>query len=297
MGATLIARDGDRRPPLTIRGPSAEGLHGIRYRLPVASAQVKSAVLLAGLYADSETIIEEREPTRDHTERLLSAMGVDLRREGPALQLRPPGNLAPLDIEVPGDFSTAAFWLVAAAAHPEGEITLSNVGINPTRTGLLDALAIMGVDIDVGERRRAGEEPVADLRVASSRLHGVDISGELVVHMMDELPAFAVAAALAEGETTVRDAAELRVKESDRIAAIVRQLSKLGVDCSEREDGFVIRGGRPLRGAAVSGSGDHRLTMALAVAGLLAEGDTTIEDDASVSVSYPGFWEDIERLS
>jgi 3-phosphoshikimate 1-carboxyvinyltransferase len=294
MGAHVLGRQHDRLPPLTIRGGA---LHGIRYRQPVASAQVKSAVLLAGLFADGETVVEEPGPSRDHTERMLTAMGADVRREGPAVSVRPVDALSAIDIEVPGDISSAAYWLVAAAAHPDAEVALPNVGINPTRTGLLDALAMMGVSLDVGEERMAGEEPVADLAVRSSRLHGIEAGGELVLRMMDELPVLAVAAALAEGETVVRDAQELRVKESDRIASLARELRKLGVAIEERDDGFAVQGGRPMRGARVSGSGDHRLTMALAVAGLLAEGETIIEDGESVAVSYPGFWTDIAAVT
>jgi len=299
MGAQLLARQNDRLPPLTVRGPSPEGLHGIRYRQPVASAQVKSAVLLAGLFADGETVVEEPGPSRDHTERMLTAMGADVRREGPAVSVRPVDALASIDIEVPGDISSAAYWLVAAAAHPDAEVILPNVGVNPTRTGLLDALAMMGASLDVGEERMAGEEPVADLAVRSSHLRGIEAGGDLVLRMMDELPVLAVAAAFAEGETVVRDAQELRVKESDRIASLTRELSKLGVAIEERDDGFAVRGpsAEGLRGARVSGGGDHRLTMALAVAGLLAEGDTTIEDGGSVAVSYPGFWTDIAAVA
>ncbi len=294
MGAQLIARDNDRLPPLTIRGGN---LHSIRYRLPVASAQVKSAVLLAGLFAEGETIVEEPAPTRDHTERMLRAMGVDVRREGPAVQLEPPDTLAPIDLRVPGDISSAAFWIAAAVAHPDAELLLTNVGINPTRTGLLDALNSMGANIDIREERMAGEEPVADLCVRSSELHGVDIGGETALRMMDEFPAFGLAAARARGQTTVRDAEELRVKESDRIAALCTQLRALGVEIEERPDGFVVEGGKTLRGARVTDSGDHRMTMTLAVAGLLAEGQTTVQDGDAVGVSYPAFWRDLESIA
>ena len=295
MGAQLFARDGDRRAPLAIRGGS---LRGIRYRLPVASAQVKSAVLLAGLFAEGEVVVEEPLPTRDHTERLLRAMGADLQREGPGIRLMPPPSLSPCELEVPGDVSAAAFWLVAGAVHPEAEIVLTKVGVNPTRTGLLDALSMMGASIDIGEERMVGEEPVADITVRSSRLRGVELGGDLIPRLIDELPALAVAAAFAEGRTVVRDAGELRVKESDRIAALVRELGRLGVQIEERPDGFVIEGTRPgeLRGTHVNGGGDHRLTMALAVAGLLAEGDTIVEDEEAVAVSYPGFWEELELI-
>ena len=292
MGARLEARAGDRLPPLTIHGGS---LHGIRYRLPVASAQVKSAVLLAGLFAEGETFVEEPVPTRDHTERLLHAMGADLRREGPGVRLAPPAQLDPFDLDVPGDISSAAFWIVAAAAHPDAELHLPGVGVNPTRTGLLDALAMMGAKVDVGEERMAGDEPVADLTVRSAALRGIEIDGELVPRLIDELPVLAVAAAVAQGTTVVRDAAELRVKESDRIATIVAELAKLGVAIEERPDGFEIEGGG-LRGAAVAGHGDHRLAMALAVAGMLAGGETRLADDEAVTVSYPGFWRAAEQL-
>jgi 3-phosphoshikimate 1-carboxyvinyltransferase len=294
MGAHMDAHDDDRLPPLTIRGGN---LHGIRYKLPVASAQVKSAVLLAGLFADGETVVEEPAPARDHTERMLSAMGVDIRREGPAVQLTPPDSLAPLDLRVPGDISSAAFWIAAAAAHPDAEVHLTNVGINPTRTGLLDALRKMGASIDVLEERHVGEEPVADLVVRSSQLHGVEVNGETALRMMDEFPAFGVAAARAHGSTVVRDAEELRVKESDRIAALCAQLRALGAVIEERPDGFVIEGDGALRGAAVTGSGDHRMTMALAVAGLLAEGETVVEDGNAVGVSYPAFWHDLASIA
>jgi len=294
MGATLSARDNDTHLPLTIDGGV---LRGIRYKLPVASAQVKSAVLLAGLFAEGETVVEEPLPSRDHTERLLRSMGVQLEREGPGIKLKPPAGLVPLDLEVPADLSTAAFWLIAAAAHPDAEITLPKVGVNPTRTGVIDILREMGASVDVGEERMVGEEPVADLHVTSAQLRGVEIGGELVLRAMDEMPAVAVAAALAEGRTVVADAEELRVKETDRIAAIVSQLAALGVAIEERPDGLLIEGGRPLTGARVTGTGDHRLTMALAIAGLLADGETEIEDEDSVNISYPAFWDDIHGVA
>lgn len=294
MGAQLLARDNDRLPPLAIRGG---GLKGIHYRLPVASAQVKSAVLLAGLFAEGETVVEEPFASRDHTERLLRAMGVDLKREGPGVRLAPPTTLSPLDLEVPGDVSSAAFWLVAGSIHPDAEIVLPKVNVNPTRSGLLDVLSMMGAKIDIGEQRIVGEEPVADITVRSARLQGVEVGGELIPRLLDELPVLAVAATFAEGRTVVRDAAELRVKESDRIAALVRELSRMGAQIEEKQDGFIIEGGGGLRGGEVDGRGDHRLTMALAVAGLVADGETFVEDEESVSVSYPGFWQDLEQVA
>jgi len=295
MAAQVEARAGGCYPPLAIRGGQ---LRGIRYRLPVASAQVKSAVLLAGLYAEGETIVEEPAPARDHTERMLRAMGVDLRREGPGIRLRPPdAPLRPVDLEVPGDLSSAAFWLVGACIHPDAELSLVNVGMNQTRTGLLDVLSMMGAEVYAGEERTVGEEPVADISVRSSRLSGVEVAGDLVPRLIDELPALAVAAVFAEGETAVRDAGELRVKESDRIAALVAQLGRMGARIEERSDGFVVHGGASLRGAPVDGGGDHRLTMALAIAGLVAEGETVVADPESVAVSYPTFWSDLDRVS
>ena len=294
MGAQLSARDGDRLPPLAIRGGS---LRGIRYRLPVASAQVKSAVLLAGLFAEGETVVEEPMPTRDHTERLLQAMGADVRREGPAVRLTPPNALSAVDVEVPGDISAAAFWLIAGAAHPDAELSLPKVGVNPTRAGILDVLCKMGTSIDIGEQRMVGGEPVADIVVRSSRLRGVEIGGDLIPRLIDELPALAVAATVAEGRTVVRDAAELRVKETDRIAALTHELRRMGVAIEEQPDGFIIEGGHEPRGARVSGSGDHRLTMALAIAGLLAGEETTVEDGDSVAISYPGFWGALEDIA
>jgi 3-phosphoshikimate 1-carboxyvinyltransferase len=220
-----------------------------------------------------------------------------VRREGPAVQLTPPQALAPVDLRVPGDISSAAFWIAAAVAHPDADVLLTGVGVNPTRTGILDALRSMGASIELLEERSVGEEPVADICVRSSDLHGVEVGGETALRMMDEFPAFAVAAACARGTTVVRDARELRVKESDRIATLCAQLRALGVAIEERPDGFTIQGGNTIRGARVSGSGDHRMTMALAVAGLLADGETTVQDGDAVGVSYPAFWRDLQDLA
>jgi 3-phosphoshikimate 1-carboxyvinyltransferase len=228
---------------------------------------------------------------------MLRAMGTDLEREGPGIRLRPPAELRPLDLAVAGDISSAAFWLVAACVHGDAELHLANVGVNPTRSGLLDVLSMMGATIYVGEERTIGEEPVADITVRSSRLSGTEVGGDLIPRLIDELPALAVAAAFAEGATVVRDAGELRLKESDRIDALVRQLGALGAQIEERPDGFIVQGGAGLRGAAVDGGSDHRLTMALAIAGLVAEGETVIADPEAVAVSYPGFWNDLERVS
>jgi 3-phosphoshikimate 1-carboxyvinyltransferase len=223
-------------------------------------------------------------------------MGVDVRREGPAVSVHGIERLSPIDIDVPGDFSSAAFWMVAAAAHPDADVVLTGVGVNQTRTGLLDVLREMGAEVDVLDERSIGEEPVADLRVRSAPLRGIEVAGETAVRMMDELPVFAVAAAAARGPTVVRDAEELRVKESDRIAAIATQMRALGVEIEERPDGFVIEGGKAMRGTPVEAGGDHRMAMALAVAGLLADGATTIKDGDAVDISYPAFWHDLQKI-
>lgn len=293
MGAYLDGRDGGRFAPLSIRGG---GLHGIRYALPIASAQVKSCVLLAALFAEGETVVEEPESTRDHTERMLSAMGARIGREGPAIRIVPGARLQPLSMRVPNDISAAAFWMVAAAVHPDAELRLTGVGINSTRAGVIDALRTMGADLALEEERVVAGEPVADIVVRSSRLNGTVISGPTVLSAMDEVPALAVAAACADGTTEIRDAAELRVKESDRVRSVVSQLTALGVRIEERPDGMVVHGGG-LRGGEATAFGDHRLAMALAVAGLVSDDGVTVNEAECVSVSYPDFWTEIERLS
>jgi 3-phosphoshikimate 1-carboxyvinyltransferase len=294
MGATILGRDGGRLPPLAIQGGT---LRGIDYNLPVASAQVKSALLLAGLYAGEPTTLHVPGPARDHTERMLRAMGAEMAAwpeamhgpGGQGLRLSPAAALAPLDLEVPGDFSSAAFFLVAATLVPGSEVILEGVGTNPTRTGLLDLLRAMGAEIEVLEEGSAGGEPVAGLRVRSAPLKGVEVGGDLVVRAIDELPILAVAATQARGETLVRDAAELRVKETDRVATTVQELRRLGAAIEARPDGFLVGGPTRLRGAAVDSHGDHRLAMALVVAGLVAEGATVVEDCACIADSFPGF--------
>jgi 3-phosphoshikimate 1-carboxyvinyltransferase len=277
------------------------GLRAIHYRSPVASAQVKSAILLAGLYAEGTTVVEERSAqggSRDHTERMLSAMGADVRREGGAVSVaRPPGGLRPLDIAVPGDVSSAAFWIALAVAHPDAELRLTGVGVNPTRTGLIDALREMGADIEVEEERASGGEPVADIVARSSRLRGATFGGDLIPRMIDEIPALAVAAVFAEGRTEIRDAAELRVKESDRVATVASELRKLGARVEELADGMIIEGTGALSGAAVDSHGDHRLAMALGVAGLLASGETAVAGAEAANVSYRDFWDHVHAVA
>ncbi len=294
MGAQIDGRDGGRLAPLAIRGG---GLHGIRYRMPVASAQVKSSVLLAGLFADGETIVEEPEQTRDHTERMLAAMGARIGREGPAVRLIPGGPLAPLSMRVPNDISAAAFWMVAASVHPDAEVHLTGVGMNPTRMGIIDVLRAMGADLSIDEERQVAGEPVADIVVRSARLRGTRVDGDLIPRLIDEVPALAVAAAFADGTTEIAGAAELRVKESDRVATTVSELAALGVAISEREDGMVIEGGSGVGGGRVRSFDDHRLAMALAAAALAGSGDVHIAGAEAVAISYPTFWQHLHELS
>jgi 3-phosphoshikimate 1-carboxyvinyltransferase len=294
MGARIDGRDGGRLAPLTIRGGS---LHGIRYPMPVASAQVKSAILLAGLCADGDTVVQEEEATRDHTERMLDAMGADIGREGLAVRLTPGRPLRALSMRVPNDISAAAFWMVAATVHPDAEVRLTGIGMNPTRTGIIDALGAMGADLDVEEERVVAGEPVADVVVRSSRLTATDVGGEMLLRLIDEAPALAVAAAFAAGTTHIRDAAELRVKESDRIATTVAELARLGVAICEDADGMTVDGGQPIVGGDVHSHGDHRLAMALAAAALAGTGDVRIAGADAVAVSYPRFWDDLEQLA
>lgn len=292
MGAHIHARKGDTLAPIVIKGGN---LSGIVYESPVASAQVKSALLLAGLYAEGETVVREPARSRDHTERMLAAMGAPLEPDGSAVRVRPAARLAPLSLRVPGDISSAAPWLVLGACHPDAEILVQGVNTNPTRTGILDILSAMGADIEVLEERAAGGEPVADILVRSSRLAGTIVSGSLVPRAIDELPLVALLACFAEGETVVKDAAELRAKESDRVEAVVHVLGRLGARVSGRPDGFVVHGPvAGLRGGRVDAGGDHRVGMLAAIAGALAEGETRIDNDA-VGVSYPAFFEDLAR--
>jgi 3-phosphoshikimate 1-carboxyvinyltransferase len=307
MGASIDG--GARRAAPLILGarPPSQPLTGIDYTLPVASAQVKSALLLAALSAGSPTTLREPGPSRDHTERMLTAMGVSLETwiapddslsSGLAYftRLTPPQrqnpstfNLKPLNLYLPCDFSSAAFLIVAALITPGSEITIQGVGLNPTRTGLLDALQEMGADIDILPGPDQGGEPFGDLVVRSSPLHACEVTGDLVVRMIDEFPVFAVAAAYAEGDTLVSEAEELRYKESDRIGALCAELSRLGVKIDETQDGFIVRGGRPLNGGEVNPHGDHRLAMALVVAGLAARGRVHVQEAEIIGESFPEF--------
>ncbi len=272
--------------PLVIR--PVDGLRGIDYEMPVASAQVKSCLLLAGLYADGETWVTEPAPTRDHTERMLRGFGYEVMEEGPRRGLRGGGSLTACDIDVPSDISSAAFFLVGASIAEGSELTLRHVGMNPTRDGVINILRRMGADIVVSNEREVGGEPVADLRVRSARLKGIRIPKDQVPLAIDEFPALFVAAACAEGETVLTGAEELRVKESDRIQVMADGLQALGVQADPTPDGIVIQGGS-LSGGRVDSHGDHRIAMAFAMAALRADGEIVIDDCANVNTSFPGF--------
>lgn len=287
MGAKIGANDGGL-PPLRVSG--GQTLHGIDYTLPVASAQVKSAVLLAGLYAQGETRVTEPHPTRDYTERMLRAFDYPIEFSEGHAQLRGGHRLRATDVVVPADFSSAAFFLVAASIVPGSELTLRDVGMNPRRTGLLQALRLMGADIVETNRREAGGEAIADLVVRYAPLRGIDVPVQLVPDMIDEFPALFVAAAAAGGTTRVTGAAELRVKESDRIAVMAKGLRALGIAVDETPDGAIIHGGK-LDEGEVDSAGDHRCAMSFCVAGLIAQGPLHIRDCANVATSFPGFVE------
>jgi 3-phosphoshikimate 1-carboxyvinyltransferase len=300
-----IEATGDGLAPLKlVERAEDEPLKPLNYTLPVASAQVKSCLMLAALAADGSTTLREPGPSRDHTERMLSSMGVEVHWEEKqnahqqvstvtTLKAPNPLRLNPLQMSLPGDFSAAAFLIVAALITPGSNVVLQQVGLNPTRTGLLDVLCQMGADIQVSNRSDQGGEPVGDLTIRCSKLKGFIFppgsAANLVVRMIDEFPVYAVAAAFADGVTEVRDAGELRLKESDRISALVQELLAIGVDIQETRDGFVIRGGGAVRGGSVQAHGDHRLAMALAVAGLASQQAVTIHQAEVVSESFPGF--------
>lgn len=295
MGAEISARDNNRYPPLSVKGSR---LKAIKYEMPVASAQVKSSLLLAGLYAKGETVVVEPAKSRDHTERMLPAFGAGLEVNGLNVSIKGGDDLLPGDMEVPGDFSSAAFFIVASLLIPDSGIIARNVGINPTRTGLLDVLHKMGAKVEISNMREISGEPVADISCKGRAvLKGVEISGESIPSLIDEFPVLCVAAAFADGTTTIRGAEELRVKESDRISSIATELRKMGAEIEEYPDGLSIRGNDKLKGADVESHGDHRIAMSLAVAALAAEGKTTITGISSVNISFPSFFDIIRKLS
>lgn len=295
MGAAISGRAGSRYLPLAITGG---GLKALRYVMPVASAQVKSCLILAGLYAEGTTTVIEPFKSRDHTERMLKAMGATITIDDLAVGVSGGGQLAPIDITVPADFSSAAFFIAAALLAPGSSVVIKSVGINPTRDGLLGVLRDMGAAVELHNLRDVSGEPVADLHcTTAASLKAVRIGKELVPSLIDEFPILCVLATQAEGTTEIRGADELRVKESDRISAMAAELRKLGVELEEYPDGISIRGKTPLKGAVVESYGDHRIAMSLAVAALIAEGTTTIENASCVDISFPGFFEQLRSLA
>jgi len=294
MGARVWGRGGGELAPLAIQGG---GLTATAYDSPIASAQVKSALLLAGLTAEGTTTVREPHLSRDHSERMLAYFGADVRPFSGGVSVVGHPRLEGKEVFVPGDISSAAFFLVAALIVPGSELLIRNVGVNPTRSGVIDILQRMGGRIEELNSRERSGEPVADLLVHSSSLRGIEIGGDLVPRAIDEFPAISVAAAFAEGTTVIRDARELRVKETDRIAAMTSELTALGARVEAREDGMVVHGSEELRGGRVTSHGDHRIAMSLAVAGLRAAGQVAIDDTVCTATSFPNFWELIEQVS
>ena len=295
MGATVVGRDGGKRLPLAIGGKRP--LTALAYRSPVASAQVKTALLLAGLWADGPVSVEEPARSRDHTERMLGAFGADLAVNGLRVTLTPGRELRGQAVAVPGDISSAAYFLVAGSIVGHASLTVSYVGVNPTRAGIIEALGAMGARLDVRARADASGEPVAEIGVSHAPLACTEIGGELIPRLIDEVPVLAVAASLARGTTRIRDAAELRVKESDRIRAVATELGRMGARIEERPDGLDVHGVEQLRGATVDSGGDHRMAMALVVAALAADGPTVVEDTACIATSFPNFVDLVNRLA
>ena len=301
MGADIGSENGCL--PLVIN-PAAGGLHGISYTSPVASAQVKSCVLLAGMYADSPTTVFEPALSRDHTERMLRGFGAEVESKLRfSATIQPEPKLLGQRIEIPGDISSAAYFIAAGLIHPDAEILIKNVGVNPTRAGIIKVAAEMGGNIQLENRRTVSGEDVADILVRSSSLHGIEISGAAIPTLIDEIPMIAVMAACATGETIIRDAAELKVKESDRIATVAENLSAMGADITPTEDGMIIRGlsnkkgSAPLFGAPIKTYLDHRIAMSFAVASLVAEGTTTMDHPECVDISYPDFYHTLTTIS
>jgi 3-phosphoshikimate 1-carboxyvinyltransferase len=293
MNASITSINENGCAPLSITGRKLKGIH---YSSPVASAQVKSCILLAGLYADAPTSVTEPALSRNHSELMLRYFGADVRSEGLTATICPEPHLSGRRINVPGDISSAAYFIAAALLVPNSEVLLRNVGINETRDGLLRVCKAMGADITYLNEDHSGAEPCADLLIRSSSLHGTVIEGDIIPTLIDELPVIAVMAAFAEGTTIIRDASELRVKESDRIAVMTDNLSRLGCDIEATEDGMIIRGGHPLHGAVIDSHKDHRIAMSFAVAALACDGEMEIQDADCVRISYPGFYEDLQKL-
>ncbi|VEF48017.1 3-phosphoshikimate 1-carboxyvinyltransferase [Bacillus freudenreichii] len=293
MGAKMDGRENGSFAPISIRGG---GLKGIDYTSPVASAQVKSAILLAGLQAEGATTVIEPQTSRDHTERMLTAFGCQVEVDGLKTTIKGKQDLKGTTIQVPGDISSAAFFLVAGAIVPNSELKIKNVGINPTRTGILEVLEEMGADILIEETDSNNFEPVADITIRASVLKGIEIGGDIIPRLIDEIPIIALAATQAEGTTIIKDAAELKVKETNRIDTVVDELSKMGAKIEATEDGMIIHGGTELLPAVVNSHGDHRIGMMLAIASCIAKGETVIENSEAISISYPNFFQHLKEL-
>ncbi len=293
MGAEITSIQGNGCAPLRIQGRPLQGIH---YQSPVASAQVKSAVLLAGLYAEGETKVTEPALSRNHTELMLRYFGAEVDSQETTASIRPAEELYGQKIHVPGDISSAAYFIAAGLLVPDAELLIRNVGINPTRDGILKVCQMMGANITLLNEDHSSAEPVADILVRSSGLKGCVIEGPLIPTLIDELPVIACLACFAQGETIIRDAAELKIKESNRIQVMAENLTAMGADVTETEDGMVIRGGRPLHGASIHCHMDHRIAMSFAIAALAAEGETVIQDSECVNISYPGFYEELGRV-
>lgn len=293
MRAKIDGREDGKFAPISIRGG---GLEGIDYTTPVASAQVKSAILLAGLNAEGTTTVIEPQTSRDHTEKMLTAFGCRVEVDGLKTAIKGKQTLKGTTIHVPGDISSAAFFLVAGAIVPDSELSIKNVGINPTRTGIIDVLEEMGADILIEENDGNNFEPRANIIVKTSSLKGIEIGGDIIPRLIDEIPIIALAATQAEGTTIIKDAAELKVKETNRIDTVVEELTKMGAKIEATEDGMIIYGGSTLRPAVVNSHGDHRIGMMLAIASCLAKGETVIENSEAISISYPNFFQHLKEL-
>ncbi|WP_226642298.1 3-phosphoshikimate 1-carboxyvinyltransferase [Mesobacillus subterraneus] len=293
MGARITGRNNGEFTPLKVEG---QKLTGITYELPIASAQVKSAILLAGLQAEGETVVVEPVKTRDHTERMIKQFGGQVERKEDAVKVTGGQMLKGTEIKVPGDISSAAFFLVAGAVVPDSDLILRNVGLNPTRTGIIDVLKSMGADFSIDPYEGESAEPAGDIRIKYSKLKGTIIEGDLIPRLIDEIPVIALLATQAEGKTVIKDAGELKVKETNRIDTVVNELKKIGVDIEATEDGMIIQGQQSLDGGTVSAHGDHRIGMMLSIAALLCKRDVILEQSEAVAVSYPGFFDDLYSL-
>ncbi|OZU90118.1 3-phosphoshikimate 1-carboxyvinyltransferase [Virgibacillus indicus] len=293
MGASFDGREGGSLLPLSIRGKT---LNGINYTLPVKSAQVKSAILLAGLHADGETKVTENTPTRNHTENMLKAFGADLTTDGHTITVTNKNTLSAADVYVPGDISSAAFFLAAAAIIPGSKLTLKNVGLNETRTGIIDVLRAMNADIQIHNEQSGGGELFGDITIAHRKLRSTTIEGEIIPSLIDEIPIIALIATQAEGTTIIRDAEELKVKETDRIAAAADLLSTLGASVEPTDDGMIIHGKTDLTGGKVASYNDHRIAMSAVIASLIAKDEVLLDDVSSIAISYPGFFDDLAEI-